>query len=384
MKTKRVVALFLTAAMTFSLAACGGSGSTTTASATEAKSEASTEAASQAGNAATASEEKNDAENGSTAEGKAPEITSTDKVSIIWSHNAAEETSGHKIAVMFKERVEELSGGNITVDIYPNGQMGTVPENDQALRDGTIQIISGTSGSTTDLALSYFDAPNLVLSMEDALKVFGRGTDLRQVTEGIYEGIGMKVLSFMPGGFRETSSNVKVTNFEELKGLNIRTMENPVSMEYWKDWGCNPTPIAFSELYIALQQGLVDAEENMYDTILASKLYEQQKYIINTHHVMMWNGVYMNLEFYNSLPADYQALISYVWESELDQKIYDMSLEANEEALQTMKDAGLEVIDFSTEDLQKMREAAAPAYAMIRESVGDEIMDQVEAALGMN
>ena len=313
--------------------------------------------------------------------GEAPELTSEEQVDIVWSHNASEDSLGHKQAVAFKETLEELSGGKMTVTIYPNGQLGTVPENDQALREGTIQMFSGTCGSTTDMRLGYFDAPNLVLSMEDGVRLFGRGTELRQLTEDLLAENNMKLLSFLPGGFRETSSNVKVTSFEELKGLNIRTMENPISMEYWKDWGCNATPIAFSELYIALQQGLVDAQENLYDTTVASKLYEQQKYIINTNHVVMWNGVYMNLEFWNSLPEDYQAMINYVYESVLEPQFEEQNVQSNQDALAFLQEQGLEVIDLPEEDLLKMREAAKPAYDLIRQSAGDEIMDKIEAAL---
>ncbi len=125
----------------------------------------------------------------------------------------------------------------------------------------------------------------------------------------------------------------------------------------------------------------MDAQENTYDTIVSSKLYEQQKYIINTNHVIMWNGVYMNLDFYNGLPADYQALLMDVWENELDQMSFDECQKANQDALKVMTDAGLEVISLPAEELVKMRTEAAPAYDMIRESVGDGVMDAIERVL---
>ena len=320
------------------------------------------------------------------ASSEPPTLTSTDSVNIIWSHNSPETSAAHQAALKFKERIEELSEGKITVTLYPNGQMGTVPENDQALREGTIQMMSGTAGGTTDVKLEYFDAPCLVTSDEQAFELFGRGTELRAFTEKIFEeNNGMKVLSFVPAGFRETSSNKKATTYEELKnlGLNIRVMESPLPMEYWKDWGCNTTPLAFADLYTALQQGLVDAQENTYDTIISANLHEQQKYIINTNHVVMWAGVYMNLNFYNSLPEDYRALLDWVWEAELDDYTYETCKAANEAALKTMTDAGLEVIDFPEEDYVKMREDAKPAYDIIRKDAGDEVVDMIYAALGM-
>ena len=308
--------------------------------------------------------------------------TSTDKITIIWSHNASEKTAAHQVALRFKELVEARSGGNITVDLYPNGDLGTVPENDQALREGTIQINSGTSGGLVDMSLSYFDAPNLVTSMDDAMKTFAPGTELRKETEKRYEALGMKVLSFVPMGFRVTSSNRPVRSYDDLKGLKIRTLENPVPISYWSSWGASPTPIAFSELYIALQQGLVEAQENTYDTIVSSKLYEQQKYIINTNHVVMWGGVYMNLDFYNSLPDDYRKMIDDVWTNELDQYSFELCEKANEDAKQFLINNGLEVIDLPESDLVRMRKEATEAYALIAKTAGQEIMDKIEATLG--
>lgn len=370
MNMKKVMAMGLAAAMTLSMAACGGSGSSSTTAAAAADTTAA--AADNADTTAAAADSAN-------TEGE-PTVTSTDAINIIWSHNAPEESSGHQIALKFKEEIESRS--NITVTIYPNGQLGTVTENDQAMRDGTIQMLSGTLGSTTDVKLGYLDAPNLITSDENAFALFGRGTELREMTEQILEeNDGMKILSMVPAGFRELSSNKEIRTYEDLAGLNIRVMENPVMMAYWTDWGCNATPVAFSELYIALQQGLVDAEENTYDTIRSAKLYEQQKYIVNTNHITMFSGIYMNLDFYNSLPADYQALINWVSENIMDDYAYTASIEANEDALKEMTDAGCEVIDISEEDQIKMRENATSAYALIRESVGDEIMDKVLAAV---
>lgn len=358
MFTKKILALSIATALF--LSACGGSSSTAPSTTEPAPSQSTTEA---------------------TGDSQVV-TTSTDKVTIIWSHNASELTAGHKAAVKFKELVEARSGGNISVEIYPNGDLGSVPENDQALREGTVQINSGTSGGLVDMSLSYFDAPNLVTSEANAMEVFGRGTELRLETEKRYEALGMKVLSFVPMGFRVTSSNRAVRSYEELKGLKIRTLENPVPIAYWKAWGANPTPIAFSELYIALQQGLVEAQENAYDTIVSSKLYEQQKYVINTNHVLMWGGVYMNLDFYNSLPEDYRQLIDGIWTNELDQYTYDLCMEANNTAKQTLIDAGLEIIDLPEEDLIKMRKEATAAYDLIRQTAGDEIVDKIEAILG--
>lgn len=372
---KKMTALVLALAMAMSMAACGSKTAETTAA------PAATEApAAEAAETEAAGEEAAPA----AAEDGCPAVTSTETVNIIWSHNAPEESSGHQTALKFKEEIEARTNGQVTVTIYPNGQLGTVPENDQAMRDGTIQMLSGTCGGTTDLKLSYMDAPNLVTSDEQALALFGRGTELRQLTEQLMEENSMHILSFMPAGYRQLSTNVKIEKYEDLAGLNIRVMENPVMMAYWTDWGCNATPVAFSELYIALQQGLVDAEENTFDTIRSAKLYEQQKYIVATNHITMWAGMYMNKDFYYGLPEDYRAIIDWVSENVMDDYSYELSKSANDDALAEMVAAGCEFIELPEEDLVKMRENATSAYALIRESVGDEIMDKVMAAVEAN
>ncbi len=364
---KKILAIALSLVMVLGLVACGGTDEGT-------KAAEDTKAAAESQSADAQGSEAADNTDG------APAITSTDKVTMIWSHNAAETTAGHQAALKFKEAMEKYSNGNITVTIYPNGQMGTVPENDQALREGTIQISSGTTGGLVDPSLSYFDCPNLVDSNEQAKAMMEHDTDLYKYTQEKYEALGLRMLSIVPGGFRETSSNKEIRSFEDLKGLKIRTLENPIALEYWKDWGCTPTPVAFQDLYLALQQGMVEAQENAYDTIVASALYEQQKYIVNTHHVIMWAGMYMNDAFYKSLPADYQELLNWVVLNVYEPFLYEQSIKSNEAALQTMKDAGLEVIDFTAEDYQKMREAAKPAYDLIAQTVGEEAMNLIYAA----
>lgn len=363
MKTKKLLALVLAAVMMLAMTAClqNKAPETTTQPAETGSTEPSATPA-------------------ASADG-CPTLTSTTPVNIIWSHNAAENSVGGKQALKFKEEIESRSGGLITVQIFANGELGSVPENDQALREGTIQLNSGTSGGLVDKRLSYFDAPNLVSSNEQALKMVGRDTELFAYTGQIYESLGMKMLSIVPTGFRETSSNKEVRSFDQLAGLKIRTLENPTAIAYWQAWGCNPTPVPFSDLYLALQQGLVEAQENAYNTITSSKLFEQQKYIINTHHVIMWGGMYMNLDFYNSLPEDYRALIDWVCENVMDEYTYNLAVEENAKALDEMKAAGLEVIDFPEEDYAKMREAAKPAYDMIRADVGDEAMTILENAI---
>lgn len=359
---KKLTAFVLAAAMILSLAACGNSSQPNSGNAG---------GSSNGGNPSAAASAPAPGADG------APVLTTTDPISIVWSHNNPESSAAGQAALKFKEEVEARSNGVITVKVYANGELGTVPENDQALREGTIQIVCGVSGGLVDPSLSYFDLPCLVSNSEDFEKLFGRGTELRIETERRYNDMGMQVLSLVAGGFSIISSNKEVRSYSDLAGLNIRVSENPIFMEEFRDWGCTPTPVPFGELYVALQQGLVEAQNNTLDTTVSSLLYEQQKYIVNTNHAVSPLGIYMNKAFYDGLPEDARALIDWVCENVIDDYTRQLSADAAEASLKTVADAGLEVIDFTDEDRAQMRENAQPVYDMVADLVGQDLIDRI-------
>lgn len=300
---------------------------------------------------------------------------------LVLAHGAPEQSDGHKGTLYFKELIEERSGGKITVDSYPGFQLGSVSELIQNQKSGQIAMTVGTAGGSTSKALAFLDLPALYSDIDKATAVVAEGTKARALIDQEYGNLNVKVLSIMPITYRVTSSNVAVRSFEDFAGLKIRTMENPLHMMFWKAIDANPTPLAFSELYVALQQGLVDAQENPLDTIYNSKMYEQQKYIIKSNHVMFYNAYTINKDIWNSMPPAYQALVTETM-ADLEKWVRettDNSLVAFEKNL---VDAGLEVIEFTAEDFTKMREAAQPVYDEARALCGDEVIDEVLATVG--
>ncbi|MDP3176326.1 MAG: TRAP transporter substrate-binding protein, partial [Spirochaetaceae bacterium] len=157
----------------------------------------------------------------------------------------------------------------------------------------------------------------------------------------------------------------------------IRTMENKYHMAYWKALGANPTPLAFGELYVALQQNLVQAQENPVELLIAAKLGEVQKYAILTHHILFIATAVMNKDLYDSMPADLQALIMKV-HFEAGAEGLKMALASADATLKTLQSQGREVIQPSAEMYAKMKAAAQPVYDMIKKDVG---ADLVEAML---
>ncbi len=200
-------------------------------------------------------------------------------------------------------------------------------------------------------------------------------SELYQKVEEISDEVGVKVLLEVPIGFRTLSTNVETKSYEDLAGQNIRVMEMEQYIKLWSAFGCNPTPVAFSELYLALQQGLVDAQENPLDVILTNKLYEQQKYIVNTNHEPFYYGLAMNNVTWNSLPEEYQNAILDVVEN-IREVAYEKGIESEQAALDQMVASGVTYVEFSDDDYAKMKEACKTSvYDVFRNYCGDELVD---------
>jgi tripartite ATP-independent transporter DctP family solute receptor len=349
---KRLISILLAGLLVLSITACGGN----------VNSETSVPAVS----------------NENTSTQKSDELEGP-KINLVWGHGAAEESTGGKAAIYFKELIEERTGGKITVDIYPAFQLGSIMELTENIQTGNIDMISGSPNSLLAPELSILDLPNAYSDWDKIITVFKEG-EVRDLFEKAFNKTNSTLLSIIPGGYRQMSSNVEVRSVDDLKNINIRTMENPVHMGIWKAFGSNPTPVAWGETYIALQQGLVQAQENPYNTIVSSKMYEQQKYIIKTNHVMFWNAIWLNMDTYNSMPDSYKEIL---WEVVNEVEEYTLKITEEDEtaSIKYLEDAGLEIIELSDDDYSKMAELAQPVYEMIRSTAGDEIYNAVTKAL---
>lgn len=293
---------------------------------------------------------------------------------LIFSHENAESSFIHQVCLQLKDKVEAATNGHVIIDIYPNSQLGSKTDNWQAISDNTVQMLLGV-GSHMDQRFSLLTIPSLYSSVDECYEAFGPDTELFQAIEEIGEEVGIKVLLEVPIGFRTFSTNVETRNFGDIAGQDVRVMEMNEYITLWKAFGANPTPIAFSELYLALQQGLVDAQENPLDVIVTNKLYEQQKYVVLTNHEPFFYGLCMNLQAWNALPQAYQDAITEVVE-EIRTIAYEGGKESEAAATQTLKDAGVTIVELSDEDYAKMQEACeGSVYELYRSLVGDELFE---------
>jgi tripartite ATP-independent transporter DctP family solute receptor len=213
-------------------------------------------------------------------------------------------------AQRFADLIKERTNGRIQITVYPDGQLGKGErELLEALQQGTVDIYVGSTGPIGSFSPSMLlvDIPFLFRDYQHVDKVLD-GPIGRQLLDDL-EKANLKGLAFWENGFRNlTNSKRPVRTPEDAKGLKIRTMENPVHITAWKTLGVNPVPMPWAEVYGALQQKVVDGQENPVPVILNSKLYEVQKYLAMTQHVYSPAPIIISLKKWQSLSKEDQEL----------------------------------------------------------------------------
>ncbi|MDR3767536.1 MAG: TRAP transporter substrate-binding protein [Butyricicoccus sp.] len=278
------------------------------------------------------------------------------------------------IASSLAEKLEEKSGGKITAHVYPSGQLGSDKELIQSCISGDVEfVVQNHSAQVNDIVgTKVLDMPYLFPNIDIARATLD-DPEFREVYDALYPEVGLKLLMISDMGYRQTSSNRKLETLEDFKGLDIRTMENPIHLALWKALGANPTPMNRSEVFLALQQGLLMAQEDPYVNFLLNNYQEVQTYAVATNHLFHDITVITNDQFYQELPAEYQGWIDECCE-ELLPESRAVSDDINNE--QDLIDAGMEVIHLSDEVFNQIAEIEEQeVWPMIREEVGDELTD---------
>lgn len=275
--------------------------------------------------------------------------------------------------------IEERSGGKITVDAFPDGQLGSDAELVEGVQMGTITMMIGTTAPQVSFVpdLALFDLPNVYSDIETAKTVLAQ---FKEKMEPSFEGTKLHLCTMFPTVFRYMSCSKAVRSVDDFKGIKIRTMENPYHMAYWNALGATATPLAFSELYVGLQQGLVDAQENPLDIFMSSKFYEQQAYVINTKHIVFGATILMNEAQWDALPEAYKTLLNECFAEAADYGSTNAA-KVEEENKGKIKEAGVEIIELDDATIAAMVEKAAPVYQMIKDAVGEELVDEYLAAI---
>ncbi len=277
-----------------------------------------------------------------------------------------------------KSMIEERSGGRIEVLDQGGGALGGDREIMEGTMFGDIQFGPMSTSAATQFIpeLSVFDIPYVMPVNDEERRVLVNDSDLAKAIAAALDAKGLRFEGIMNGGFRNlTTANTEVHNPEDIAkaGLRIRVQENPIHIKIWKDLGAAPTPISFPELYGALQQGVVDGQENPYGHILSQRFYEVQKYLTNTRHIFLANISMINKDWYESLPDDLRTVVD---DSFKDATNFQWDLQAKLEDSQRAEIAKhMTIIDPTAAEMKEFQDKTADVADMVREKAGDKIVD---------
>lgn len=295
--------------------------------------------------------------------------------SYAWSiaTSSPEDTITGIYAHKFAEEVERLSNGEMQMEVYDNGTLGGDRELLESCKTGDIPfVVQNTAPQVSFMEeLAIFDLP-MAFDNLDQLRTLLDDEEFLEVINTIYEKGGYHLLGMGDQSFRVTTSNVNVETIDDFKGMKIRTMENSLHIQFWNAIGANPTPMAFSEVYIGLQQGTIVAQENPIEVVVSSKLYEQQDYVIETNHLPHLLSLIVTQDFYDQLTADQKAIV--------DQASVNAKQYAREQAdaratdrLAQIEDSGTQIISLTEETKQQIIENSSDLYAKIKEITGEDL-----------
>ncbi len=283
---------------------------------------------------------------------------------------------------VMKEYVERESGGRIEMQLFHSSQLGDDVQMIEALQLGSQEMTCPSSAPMTsmDNRFMVFDLPFLFPNAEIASTVLD-GPLGQELLDGLSDNF-LVGLAYWENGYRHITNSVKeIKTPEDMKGLKIRTMENQVHLDFFKSLGANPTPMPFGELFTAMQQGVVDGQENPVPTIYLQNFAEVQDYTTLTGHVYSPFVLLMSKKFWDGLPADLQAIVQ---EGALVARDEQRKINGayTDELVAGLREQGMTVTELSKEELKAFQDATKSTIDMFKEEIGadyvDSVLDEIE------
>ena len=289
------------------------------------------------------------------------------------------ETVTNVFAQTFADYVSELSDGKMKIQVYTDSTLGTDLELMESMKDGDIPFIVASPSPQVSYIpqLCVFDTPCVYTDINTFRKNM-ENEELMDEFRKIYREHGYRFLGITDQGFRVMTMSKPYEDLSSIAGQKIRVMENKYHIQFWKSVNANPTPMTFSEVYIGLQQGTIDAQENALPLIVTAKLYEQQKRLIRTNAVPDLVTLIASGKFMDSLTQEQAAVIEEAARlAQADAK--DISDQKAEEATKYLEEAGMEIVTPSEQDYADMRQMCQPVWETIRQDCGAELFDEYTA-----
>jgi C4-dicarboxylate-binding protein DctP len=304
---------------------------------------------------------------------------------IKFSHVVAADTPKGKAAVFFAEKAAELTKGKVKVEIYANSALYKDKEEMEALQIGSVQMLAPSLAKFGPLGVKEFEAFDFPFIFDDT-------ADLHKITQGPVgaamlaklEPKGIKGLSYWDNGFKAFSANVPLKSAADYKGKKFRIQSSKVLEEQIRSVGGIPQVMAFSEVYQALQTGVVDGTENPLSNFYTQKMHEVQKHLTVTNHGYLGYAVIVNKKFWDGLPADVRGQLE---DAMKRATIYanQIAQDENDKSLEGVKKSGKTTVYVPTkEERMALKKAMAPVHTKMADRVGKETLQQFYKATGFD
>jgi C4-dicarboxylate-binding protein DctP len=305
-----------------------------------------------------------------------------DPIVIKFSHVVANDTPKGKGALKFKELAEKYSNGKVTVEVYPNSSLYKDKEEIEALQLGSVQMLAPSTAKFAPLGVKEFEALDLpwLFKDEDTYAKAMKGPIGKWLFQKL-DAKGITGLAYWDNGFHMTSANRPLLMPADFQGLKVRISGSKIADRYFRDIGSIPQIMAFSEVYQALQTGVVDGCENTASNYLTQKFYEVQKDITVSYHAHLQYAVIVNSKFWSGLPPDIRKQLEKVMDEATDYT-NSIAVKENENALAEIKKSGKTTLHYLTDDQRKAwQDAMRPTYAWAKGRVGQEVLDLIAKEL---
>lgn len=304
---------------------------------------------------------------------------------IKFSHVVAADTPKGKAAVYFAEKAAELTKGKVKVEVYANSALYKDKEELEALQIGSVQMLAPSLAKFGPLGVKEFEAFDFPF-------MFDNTEELHKITQGPVgaamlaklEPKGIKGLAYWDNGFKSFSANTPLKNPADYKGKKFRIQSSKVLEEQIRSVGGIPQVMAFSEVYQALQTGVVDGTENPISNFYTQKMHEVQKHLSLTNHGYLGYAVIVNKKFWDGLPADVRGQLE---DAMKKATIYanQIAQDENDKSLEGVKKSGKTTVYTPTpEERMALKKAMAPVHIKMADRVGKETLKQFYSATGFD
>jgi len=289
-----------------------------------------------------------------------------------------------ELATSFAKSFSDKTGGKHKVDLFPNGQLGdeqdTVNNAAMGLLDFSVLAINNVTPFSPTVGV--LTLPYVIQSAEDA-KTLTQGAVGQELVDNTIRDAGVRIVGWAYSGFRVlTNSKRPVTTLADLKGLVIRVPKNEIMISTYQSWGINPTPMSWSETFTALQQRVVDGQDNPYITISAMKFNEVQKYITNIRYIFSLEPLIMSEQVFQAQKPDVQQAILEACR-EATEHSFKYLLETEEQIRADLAAKGMEIVDPADGEKEWIEKATTAVWPKFHKSIGGkDKLDAVLKALG--